>query len=133
MAFWNKIVEWFQDRSDRNRLIRSFNQSAREAFISGYAPTVLRASISRGDSSYKTAFSSLFNSGFRIQALSGKQLSREEIVLIGQVVLDNTELIRRMVSLGFDTLEVTSDVGIYGCKWKLSDFAQIGIMLNEGC
>lgn len=131
MAFWNKIVEWFQDRSDRSRLIRSFNSAARDAFVTGFAPTVLKASTSRGDSRYKTAFSNIFASGFRIQALSGKQLTKEELVAIGSVVLDNIELVRRLVSLGFDTLEVHSDVGNYGCKWRLSDYAQIGIMLNS--
>lgn len=124
-------MEWFQDRSDRSRLIRSFNESAREAFVCGFAPTVLKASTSRGDNRYKTAFSNIFASGFRIQALSGKQLAKEELVAIGSVVLDNTELVRRLVSLGFDTLEVHSDVGNYGCKWRLSDYAQIGIMLNS--
>ena len=32
---WNSIVEWFSDRSDRNRLIHDFNRNAREAFIYG--------------------------------------------------------------------------------------------------
>ena len=128
MAFWSKIVEWFQDRSDRKRLIESFNASAREAWISGSAPTMFKARVSKGDGRYKTAMSSLFNSGFRITTLAGRQLTKQELVLIGQVVLENVPLVRRMVALGFDTLEIHSDVGAYGCKWKLSDYAQIGMI-----
>ena len=30
---WNKIISWFRDRSERNKLVRSFNESAREAFV----------------------------------------------------------------------------------------------------
>lgn len=45
---WNNIVAWFNDRSERNRLVRSFNQSAKDAFVMGRAPTMLKASISRG-------------------------------------------------------------------------------------
>lgn len=35
MNIWNRIVEWFSDRSERDRLVRNFNNSAKEAFING--------------------------------------------------------------------------------------------------
>ena len=73
---WNNIILWFSDRSERNRLVRSFNRSAREAFVKGLAPTMLKASISRGKSEYKHQFSAWINTGFRIQALSGLALTR---------------------------------------------------------
>lgn len=50
---WNNIITWFKDRSERAKLIRSFNESARNAFVAGVAPTLLKASISRGDRSYR--------------------------------------------------------------------------------
>lgn len=127
---WNRIIEWFKDRSERAKLVRSFNEAARDAFISGRAPTALKASISKGDSSYKHEFSAWFNTGFRIQALAGRQLSKDEMIFIGNVILNNELLVRRLVVLGWDTLEVHDDHGIYGCKWKLSDYAQIGKYIN---
>ncbi len=127
---WNRIIEWFKDRSERAKLVRSFNEAAREAFISGRAPTALKASISKGDSSYKHEFSAWFNTGFRIQALAGRQLSKDEMIFIGNVILNNELLVRRLVVLGWDTLEVHDDHGVYGCKWKLSDYAQIGKYIN---
>lgn len=36
---WNNILDWFNDRSERSRLIRSFNAAAREFFIQVVAPT----------------------------------------------------------------------------------------------
>lgn len=122
---WNRIIDWFQDRSERNRLVRSFNDSARLAFVSGLAPTLLKASISRGEKSYRHQFSNWLNSGFRIQAFTGRVLSKNELILIGTVIISDETLIRKLVVLGFDTLEVCGDKGIYGCRWQLKDFLQI--------
>lgn len=103
---------------------------ARSAFICGQAPTALKASISRGCPEYKHEFSAWMNTGFRIQALTGRQLSKEEIAFIGQVILANEMLVRRLVVLGWDTLEVHGDCGRYGCRWRLSDYAHIGRFLE---
>lgn len=127
---WNQIIEWFRDRSERNKLVRNFNQSAKEAFILGFAPTMLKASFSKGNPAYKHQFSAWMNTGFRIQALTGRTLSKEEMVSIGNVILNNEELVRRLIALGWDTLEVHDDAGRYGCRWKLIDYVNIGLMLE---
>lgn len=58
---WNRITEWFKDRSERGKLVRAFNEAARFAFVTGAAPTALKATISRGDSAYKHEFSAWLN------------------------------------------------------------------------
>lgn len=121
---WNSIVGWFKDRSERNRLVNSFNESAREAYVSGEAPAMLKASISKGDSNYKHEFSKWLSSGFRVKVFTGRQLSKDEIIFIGNVILDNEQLIRRLIVLGWDTLEIHGSQGIYGCKWKLTDYIE---------
>lgn len=118
---WNNILDWFRDRSDRSRLIRSFNESARNSFVSGEAPTLLKARISKGESSYKHQFSNWLNTGFRIQAFTGRQLSRDELIHIGKVILNDETLVRKLVVLGWDTLEIHGDEGTYGCRWQLKD------------
>ena len=123
---WSSIIEWFQDRQDRKRLILGFNTSAKEAFVNGYAPLILEARISKGNRAYKHQFSDPFNSGFRIKAHAGQQLSKQDTINIGNVVLANSMLVRRLVVLGFDTLEVHSDVGTHGCQWQLHDYIKIG-------
>jgi hypothetical protein len=123
---WSRIIEWFQDRQDRKRLIIGFNTSAKEAFVNGYAPLILEARISKGNRAYKHQFSDPFNSGFRIKAHAGQQLSKQDTINIGNVVLANPMLVRRLVVLGFDTLEVHSDVGTHGCQWQLHDYIKIG-------
>ena len=119
---WNNIITWFKDRSERAKLIRSFNESARHAFINGIAPSLLKASMSKGDSAFKHQFSSWLNSGFRIQVFTGRVLTRAEIITIGKVILSDETLVRKLVILGWDTLEVHGDKGTYGCKWQLKDF-----------
>ena len=119
---WNSIVEWFRDRSQRNKLVRSFNESAREAFVTGIAPTLLKAKISKGERSYKHQFSNWLYSGFRIQAFTGKQLTKNELIHMGKVILNDDVLVRKLVVLGWDTLEIHGDEGLYGCKWQLKDY-----------
>lgn len=119
---WNNIIDWFRDRSERAKLVRSFNESARNSFVAGLAPTLLKASISKGESSYRHQFSNWLNSGSRIQAFTGRILTKDELIHIGNVILDDSVLVRRLIILGFDTLEIHGDAGTYGCRFQLKDY-----------
>jgi hypothetical protein len=119
---WNRIIDWFRDRSERSQLIRSFNDSAKNAFITGNAPTLLKACISKGESTFRHQFSNWLNTGFRIQAFSGRQLAKEEIKQIGEVILNDNVLVRRLIVLGWDTLEIHGDQGKYGLRWQVKDY-----------
>lgn len=119
---WNRIIDWFRDRSERSQLIRSFNDSAKNAFIIGEAPTLLKASISKGERAFRHQFSNWLNTGIRIQAFSGRQLAKEEIKQIGEVILNDNVLVRRLIVLGWDTLEIHGDQGKYGLRWQVKDY-----------
>lgn len=120
--FWVQILEWFQDRKSRTKLIMGFNQAARESFVHGVAPVILEAGVSSGYRPFRHQFSNvIMGSGFRIKVRSGMQLSKKDIINIGNTVLSSETLERRLVVLGFDTLEVHCDVGDYGCRWQLHD------------
>lgn len=128
---WNKIVNWFRDFSERNKLLRSFNDSAREAFVKGEVPAVLQASVSRGDSAYRHHFSKWLASGFRVKVICGRPLTREEMIFLGNVILEDAQLVRRLVILGWDTLEVHGERSARGYKWKLSDHITINLLNNQ--
>jgi len=119
---WNNIIDWFRDRSERAKLVRSFNESAKNSFVAGIALTLLKASISKGESSYKHQFSNWLNSGYRIQAFTGRILTKDELIYIGKVILADSVLVRKLIVLGFDTLEIHGDAGTYGCRWQLKDY-----------
>lgn len=118
---WNNILDWFEDRSERSNLVRSFNSSAKNAFISGVAPTLLKAKISKGNREFKHQFSNWMSTGFRIQAFAGRQLSKNELIKIAQVVMSDQVLVRRLIVLGWDTLEIHTDGGNYGVRFQLKD------------
>jgi len=130
---WYKIIEiidWFGEMTERFKLIRDFNKAGKNAFISGIAPTLLEAKITNGDSNYRHQFSKFLGGGYRIKALSGRPLNRDEMIEIGKIILENKELVRKLIALGWDTLEVHDNSGFNGCKWPLKDYANIGGYLN---
>jgi hypothetical protein len=125
-----KIKDWFQSLNERNILISSFNYSARTAFISGLAPTFLKAKTTRGDKSFKHQHSQ-FYSGFRIVVMDGRNLSKEELIEVGRVILSNNPLVRNLVINGFDTLEIHGENDSFGSKWNLKDYLLLtGSIMN---
>ena len=128
---WNRIIEWFRDRSERTKLVRNFNEAARNAFVLGSVPTLLKADFSKGVKEYRHELSAWINTGFRVQAFSGRPLSRAELQFIGITILSDETLIRRLIALGWDTLEVHDNKGTYGLRWKMMDHVVIGGILPE--
>ncbi len=130
---WHRIIQvtdWFGEMTDRYRLVRDFNKASKNAFIAGIAPALLEAKITSGDSNFKHAFSKFLGGGFRIKALTGRPLEKSELNEIGKVVLDDEVLVRKMISLGWDTLEVHANEGYNGLKWQLANYAKMGGYLN---
>ena len=124
--FWDRIVDWFSDFRERSSVIKDFNISARNAYIKGIADTLLETKTTVGSLEYRHAFSKWMAGGFRIKALSGRALNRQELIAIGNIVLQNDELVRKLVALGWDTLEIHDDTGSIGLKWELKKFTNIG-------
>ncbi|MFT7157191.1 MAG: hypothetical protein ACI8Q1_002208 [Parvicella sp.] len=130
---WYKIlnvVDWFGELGERVRVVRDFNRAAKMAFIQGQAPTLLQAKTTKGDFNYKHAFSKWMAGGFRIKALSGSPLPKKDLIEISKVILDNNQLVRKLVALGWDTLEVHDNKGFQGVKFPLKDYANIGGYLS---
>jgi hypothetical protein len=131
---WERIIriaEWFGEMRERYRLIADFNRAAKNAYVCGVAPTLLEARITKGESAYRHAFSRFMGGGFRIKAFVGRPLERHELIEIGKVILDNETLVRRLISLGWDTLEIHENKDFYGTKWALKDYASFGGELPE--
>ncbi len=130
---WYKIidlVDWFGEMNERAKVIRNFNKAAKYAFVSGQALTLLKAKITNGDSRYKHSFSKWMGGGFRVKVLSGRPLKRNELIEFAHIVLDNEELVRNLVTLGWDTLEVHDNEGFKGVKYPLKEHMNIGGYLN---
>ena len=118
--WWNKIIEWFSTSRERNRFIADFNRAAKQAYIANMVPVYLKAESSRGNSNYKHQFSSFLYHGFRIRMLAGRPLDYYEIMDIGNMLIINTGLMRNLVTLGYDTLEITNIHGNVLKDWRLT-------------
>lgn len=127
---WNIITTWFKEQKERSLLIKDFNEKAQDTFVRGETPIVLKASSSRGFSKYHHELSARINTGFRIQAFTGRALTKKETMDIGQAILLNTKLIRQLIVLGWDTLEIHDNCGRYGCRWCLTEYADIGKIIE---
>jgi hypothetical protein len=123
---WNKIKDWFRDRNDRNETVKDWNNFAKDAFISGIVPAYLKSRITKGNSKYKHKFSHTFNTGFRVEVLAGRPLTRDDLIFLGDVILGDTSLVRKLVVLGFDTLEVHGENDSYGLQWQLITYLELG-------
>ena len=131
---WYKLIQiwdWFGEVTERYKLVRDFNRASKMAFIAGAAPTLLEARITMGDSSYRHNFSKFMAGGLRIKALTGRAFTRSELVELGHIILDNEELVRKLIALGWDTLEVHDSKGVNGLKWALKNHVRIGGYLSE--
>jgi len=127
---WHRIIGWFSERKERKDLVKDFNLSARNSFVTGEAPTLLEARTTTGDSAYRHAFSKFLGGGFRIKALSGKSLDKTELIQIAETVLANDQLVRKLVALGWDTLEVHDTASFMGIKYSLKKYINIGGYIN---
>lgn len=127
---WSIIYNWFVSFTERDTLLREFNLAARNAFISGITPMLIEASTSFGDSSFKHSFSKI-RSGFRVKVLTGRSLTTNECQEFADVVIHNEPLARKLVALGWDTLEIYSFGSSTGHKWNLGRFVNIGLSLNS--
>jgi hypothetical protein len=116
---WDRLVLWFSDIRERNVFIRDWNRSAKNAYIDGIVPTLLEARTTIGTIEFRHEFSKFMAGGFRVKALSGKAMSRDELMGIGKMILDNDVLVRKLVSNGWDTLEIHDSHGLIGLKWQL--------------
>ena len=123
--WWNRIIAWFSELGEKQRCVNDFNRAAKEAFIYGSVPVYMKADISRGNRAYRHNMSSFLFSGFRIRTVSGRFLTREEIEAVGATISSNATLMRKLVTLGFDTLEIYSPEGSLVKDWRLMGIMQI--------
>jgi len=119
---WSKVETWFHDVKQRNELLKDFNFAAREAFINKETSCLLEAKTTVGSSEFKHSFSKFMAGGFRVSAYSGEILRTVDIMHIGNGIVQNELLVRRLISLGWDTLEVHDKRGEDAAKWQLSQY-----------
>ncbi|MEG0012228.1 MAG: hypothetical protein RR061_00375 [Muribaculaceae bacterium] len=131
LSYFYNIATWFKDINERYRFIREFNNESKNAFIMGHVPTLLEARITSGSSEYRHQFSKFMAGGLRIKILSGELLTRKDMKDVGVVILANETLVRKLIVMGWDTLEINDSMGDYGLRWELYKYLNIKGMLHQ--
>lgn len=119
---WHKIRNWFTDLRDRTRFLTEWNRSAKDAYITGVIPTLMEARTTVGSLEYRHEFSKWMAGGFRVKVLSGKPMTKDELLEIGEFIIGDDVMVRKLVSNGWDTLELYDTAGTIGLKWQLKKY-----------
>lgn len=119
---WENIRGWFSDIRERNNFLREWNRSAKDSYIAGLIPILMEARTSIGTLDFRHEFSKWMAGGFRVKVLSGKPMIRAELIEIGEFIISDDVLVRKLVSNGWDTLELYDTAGTIGLKWQLKKY-----------
>lgn len=135
MGIWNRVVEFFvKDSAERKRFVKDFNSNASFFFQSLAVDTLLEARICYGnpDNSYRHELSAPSAvSGFSIEANAGTQISVDDIIMIGRIILSDQVLVRKLFVLHWDTLIVKDTRTGKFVDWRIRDFINFGGLLNN--
>lgn len=116
------LVTSYIERSD---VINEFNKFSKQAFLSRQSTRFIVAKTTRGDSNFKHSMSHTFFSGFRLTIKNDEGLTNSEVENISKVILTNKTLLRQLMALGFDTLEIYgTNCGIYK-QWDISKYSDL--------
>lgn len=117
----NDITQWFSDLNSRSKMLKSFNNAAKAAYVAGVTHFVFKATISRGYSGFKHQFSNALFSGLRILIYNDGKTTRDDIAVIGMAILSNQSLVRHLMLLGWDTLEIVVENSPMQFRWPINE------------
>lgn len=133
MGLIDRVVGFFvKDSAERRRFVNEFNLNAKFFFQSLSVDTLLEAKMNSGNSdhSYRHELSApTIVSGLTIEATAGAQISVDDIVLIGRIILSDQVLVRKMFVLHWDTLIVKDSRTGKFVDWRIRDFISFGGLL----
>lgn len=134
MSWFRRVTEWFvRDSAARKRFIDEFNDNAKMNFSNLQVDSLLEAATSWGndDSKYRHELSApLFASGLEIRVRAGSEISVDDILLIGKIILCDEYIVRRMYVLHWDTLIIKDLRTNRYVDWAIKDFIHLGGILS---
>ena len=132
MKLYKRILEFFvKDSSARKNFINEFNILAGKSFENLNIDALFHADICSGKEGYQHELSApRFASGLEIEVAAGTQVSLQDIMLIGSVILYDQILVRKMFVLHWDTLIIKDSRTGHYASWKISDFLDFGGLLQ---
>jgi hypothetical protein len=109
----NLIKKWLTSKNEKFNIVAEFNESYANDWDKGDSPFLISASIVKGNKDYKHSSSDTF-SGFRVTINTKQSLNDEVFVTIEKSIASDQELIRKLIRVGFDTLEIFRSSSSHG-------------------
>ena len=107
------------------QIISQLNKSFEEQYLNGETNRLVKASITIGEQGFKHSMSvNYFRSGFLLIIQNDEYLKESEANEVAKYILMNQSFIKKLMSLGFDTLMVRGQ-STDSIKFKMSDFANL--------
>ena len=128
---WDRIREWFRDVVERRRTLDDFNANARADFQSGAVGVLFHAEESPGDPAFRHPHSKIILSAFTVKSTAGRALTKDELLYIGRVILNDTGLTRKLYYLGWDTLRVEDPIGSFRVRWAIKDYVKFTYEIKD--
>lgn len=123
-----------KDSAERRRFIEEFNRNAKRNFESLSVDALLFAETCSGnvDDSYRHELSApRFASGIEIRVCGGVPIPVEDVMIIGQIILLNQPIVRKMYVLHWDTM-IIRDMRTGHCvDWRIKEFVSFGGFLSN--
>jgi len=107
----DKIIIGNNSRQD---ILKFFNIIFEEAFNTGKIDRLCKVSSCSGNKFFKTTLSTFsFRSGIELKIINDANLTNYDVNILCSVILGNNFFVRKLISLGYDTLIIsTSTTGI---------------------
>lgn len=122
-TYIDRIITGNNSRKD---VINFFNLFFEEAFNSGKIDRLCKLSSTKGNKFFKTNLSSFsFRSGLEIKILNDHNLKESDVHTICNIVLGNPYFVRKLISLGYDTLKIIADTKKISLSLELQNFTTL--------
>lgn len=120
----NVLDRVLEGNGDRSRIVSVLDDFYQHLYVNGYINRPCRVSITSGRKEYATANSAMqFRSGIEIKITNLDYITQEEIMeLIHIVLIGFPQLVRILISMGFDTLRGKLEDNPITLDIRLADF-----------
>lgn len=115
----NRLIGWVDDFKGRQSTVQDFNKRAKNNFVEKKTSILLEAKTTIGCAEFKHSFSKFMAGGFSVGASSSVSLKKEEVQAVGLELIKDETFVRKLISLGWDTLEVHDSNLVHCFKWQL--------------
>ena len=122
----NYIDKMIVGNNSRKNVIDFFNIIFEEAFNLGEIDRLCKLSSTNGNKLFKTSLSSFsFRSGLELKILNDFNLQTNDVYFLVSIVLGNPYFVRKLISLGYDTLKITTSSNNLNLLLELQSFTTL--------